>query len=43
MKKGEVKPATYITHRTKFENVIGEFENWLNPANEVIKAMVEVE
>jgi 2-desacetyl-2-hydroxyethyl bacteriochlorophyllide A dehydrogenase len=43
MKKGEVKPTTYITHRVIFDKVVHEFESWLNPANGVIKAMVEVE
>jgi 2-desacetyl-2-hydroxyethyl bacteriochlorophyllide A dehydrogenase len=42
MKKGEVDPTTYITHRVAFEAVKGEFEQWLNPANGVIKAMVEM-
>ncbi len=42
MKKGEVEPTTYITHRVLFDNVKNEFEHWLNPANGVIKAMVEV-
>jgi 2-desacetyl-2-hydroxyethyl bacteriochlorophyllide A dehydrogenase len=42
MKKGEVKPATYITHRVLFNDVKEEFEGFLNPANGVIKAMVEV-
>jgi threonine dehydrogenase-like Zn-dependent dehydrogenase len=43
MKKGEVKPATYITHRVGFDEVANEFESWLNPANGVIKAMVSLE
>jgi 2-desacetyl-2-hydroxyethyl bacteriochlorophyllide A dehydrogenase len=43
MKSGEVKPATYITHRVLFDRVADEFESWLNPANGVIKAMVELE
>jgi 2-desacetyl-2-hydroxyethyl bacteriochlorophyllide A dehydrogenase len=42
MKKGEVKPTTYITHRVLFDRVKEEFEGWLNPANGVIKAMVEM-
>ena len=42
MKKGEVKPTTYITHRVVFDNVAHEFESWLNPANAVIKAMIEM-
>jgi phosphopentomutase len=43
LKKGEVDPTTYITHRVLLDNVKDEFEHWLNPANGVIKAMVEIE
>jgi 2-desacetyl-2-hydroxyethyl bacteriochlorophyllide A dehydrogenase len=43
MKKGLVDPTNYITHRVKFGEVKDQFESWLNPANGVIKAMVEVE
>jgi 2-desacetyl-2-hydroxyethyl bacteriochlorophyllide A dehydrogenase len=42
MKKGYVNPTNYITHRVKFEEVKDNFESWLNPANGVIKAMVEL-
>lgn len=42
MKKGEVKPATYITHRVLFDDVKNQFESWLDPSNGVIKAMVEI-
>ena len=42
MKNGEVRPATYITHRVIFEEVAENFKSWLNPANGVIKAMVEI-
>lgn len=42
MKQGEVKPTTYITHRVIFDDVKQEFDNWLNPENGVIKAMVEM-
>lgn len=42
MKNGQVKPATYITHRVVFDNVANEFEGWLNPANGVMKAIVEM-
>lgn len=42
MKRGDVKPTTYITHRVHFDQVKDEFEAWLNPANGVIKAMVEM-
>jgi 2-desacetyl-2-hydroxyethyl bacteriochlorophyllide A dehydrogenase len=42
LKRGEIKPDTYITHRVSFEDVAKEFANWLDPAKGVIKAMVEV-
>ena len=42
MQKKEIDPANYITHRVHFDEVKDEFEKWLNPANHVIKAMVEV-
>ncbi|HTI07554.1 MAG TPA: zinc-binding alcohol dehydrogenase family protein [Puia sp.] len=42
MKKGLIDPTTYITHRVPFGQVKNEFERWLNPANGVIKAMVEI-
>lgn len=42
IKKGEVQPTTYITHRVAFDDVAMEFESWLNPGNAVIKAMVEM-
>ena len=42
IKNGLVKPATYITHRVVFDDVAMEFEGWLDPANGVMKAMVEM-
>jgi 2-desacetyl-2-hydroxyethyl bacteriochlorophyllide A dehydrogenase len=42
MKKGLVDPKTYITHRVAFEQVRDTFASWLDPANGVIKAMVEL-
>jgi 2-desacetyl-2-hydroxyethyl bacteriochlorophyllide A dehydrogenase len=42
MKEKLVDPTAYITHRVFFERVKDEFEGWLNPANGVIKAMVEI-
>jgi 2-desacetyl-2-hydroxyethyl bacteriochlorophyllide A dehydrogenase len=41
MKKGWVDPSTYITHRVSFDEVKNNFKKWLDPANGVIKAMVE--
>lgn len=42
MKKGLVDPTTYITHRVLFNEVQAQFESWLDSANGVIKAMVEL-
>jgi 2-desacetyl-2-hydroxyethyl bacteriochlorophyllide A dehydrogenase len=43
MKNKLVDPTTYITHRVLFENVKDEFEQWLNPSNGVIKALVSMD
>lgn len=43
MKKKLVEPATYITHRVKFDEVKTNFESWLNPQTGVIKAIVELD
>jgi 2-desacetyl-2-hydroxyethyl bacteriochlorophyllide A dehydrogenase len=37
-----IDPNLFITHRVKFDEVKDNFAGWLNPANGVIKAMVEV-
>ena len=42
IKSGEIKPVTYITQRVKFDNVLDEFERWLDPSNGLIKAMIEI-
>jgi 2-desacetyl-2-hydroxyethyl bacteriochlorophyllide A dehydrogenase len=42
MKDGLIKPATYITHRVGFSDVKDVFASWLDPANAVIKAMIEL-
>jgi 2-desacetyl-2-hydroxyethyl bacteriochlorophyllide A dehydrogenase len=41
IKNGWIDPAVYITHRALFGEVKEEFPHWLDPANGVIKAMVE--
>lgn len=38
----EVDVNAYITHRSRFEEVIENFEEWLKPEAGVIKAMVEL-
>ena len=40
--KGQVNPLTYITHRVGFDKVQNNFSSWLNPASNVIKAMVSI-
>lgn len=42
MKNGAIDPTTYITHRVPFSQVRNDFAGWLDPANGVIKAMVEL-
>jgi len=42
MKRNEVDPTSYITHRIFFDQVKDEFEQWLNPSNGVVKAMIEM-
>ncbi len=42
MKNKLLDPAMYITHRAQFDDVKDQFSSWLNPANGVIKAMVEI-
>ena len=43
MKNGDANPSTYINKRMAFDRVKDEFEECLDPANEVIKAMVVIE
>jgi 2-desacetyl-2-hydroxyethyl bacteriochlorophyllide A dehydrogenase len=43
MKKGDVDPATYITHRVKFSEITEQFQSWLVPETGVIKAMVSLD
>lgn len=40
MKKGLVNPTNYITHSVNFDEVIDQFDSWLDPENHVIKAMI---
>lgn len=42
MKRKEVNPANYITHRVSFRSVKDSFCSWLDPASAVIKAMVSL-
>jgi len=42
IEEGRIDTRPWITHRVGFEEVIGEFPKWLEPASGVIKAVVEV-
>lgn len=42
VKSGDIDVDSYITHRSSFEGMIGQFETWLKPESKVIKAMVEL-
>jgi 2-desacetyl-2-hydroxyethyl bacteriochlorophyllide A dehydrogenase len=42
MRNGLVNPSTYITHRVPFNKVKDDFPSLLDPANGVIKAMIEL-
>jgi 2-desacetyl-2-hydroxyethyl bacteriochlorophyllide A dehydrogenase len=43
MKNKAVDPATYITHRVSFDDIVEEFEGWLRPEKGVIKAMISID
>jgi hypothetical protein len=42
MQAGKVETEQFITHRESFDDLIDTFESWLDPANGVIKAVVEL-
>lgn len=42
IRRKEIDPTTYITHRVEFDEVKKSFASWLDPRNGVIKAMVTV-
>jgi alcohol dehydrogenase len=42
IEEGQIDTRRWITHRTKFENVIDVFESFTKPETGVIKAMIEV-
>jgi threonine dehydrogenase-like Zn-dependent dehydrogenase len=43
MNKKQINAARYITHRLKFDEVKNNFADLLNPANGVIKAVIEMD
>ena len=43
LKNGSVKCSPFVTHRAKFSDMIGNFEQWVKPTSGVIKAVVEMD
>jgi len=43
MREGRVDIESFVTHRAPFEQTIDTFEQWLDPAQQVIKAMVTLD
>jgi 2-desacetyl-2-hydroxyethyl bacteriochlorophyllide A dehydrogenase len=43
LKSGKIDPSKYITHRASFDSMIGEFDKWIDPKNNVIKAIIELD
>ena len=41
LENGEFPVASFITHKVHYTDMIANFENWLQPENGVIKAMVD--
>ncbi|SDL01833.1 2-desacetyl-2-hydroxyethyl bacteriochlorophyllide A dehydrogenase [Catalinimonas alkaloidigena] len=42
MEEGKIDTRAWITHRSSFENMVDEFERWLKPESQVIKAVVSL-
>ncbi|MBT2757827.1 zinc-binding alcohol dehydrogenase family protein [Mesobacillus foraminis] len=42
IKSGSIDVNAYITHRSSFDQMIGQYEEWLKPETGVIKAVVEL-
>ncbi|OKP95240.1 zinc-binding alcohol dehydrogenase family protein [Paenibacillus sp. P46E] len=43
IRDGYINVGSYISHRSRFKDMIGQFENWLKPESKVIKALVELD
>ena len=41
LKTGDFPIESFVTHRVPFTEMIGQFDNWVDPENGVIKAMVD--
>ncbi|MNW63925.1 putative L-galactonate oxidoreductase [compost metagenome] len=43
IRDGYIDVSRYVSHRSRFEDMIGQFEDWLKPESKVIKALVELD
>jgi alcohol dehydrogenase len=43
IEEGEIDTSPWITHRAHFEKMISQFDEWVKPESNVIKAMVELD
>ncbi|WPP48680.1 zinc-binding alcohol dehydrogenase family protein [Catalinimonas niigatensis] len=42
MEEGKINTDAWITHRSSFEDMVGQFDRWLQPEAKVIKAIVSL-
>jgi threonine dehydrogenase-like Zn-dependent dehydrogenase len=40
LKNGKIDSKKYIRHRANFSEMISEIEKWIDPKNNVIKALI---
>jgi len=43
LKSGSIKISPFVTHKTKFSDLISTFHDWVKPDSGVIKAVVEID
>ena len=43
MEEGKINTDAWITHRSSFEEMVSQFDTWLKPESQVIKAVVSVD
>lgn len=43
LRSGSIDPKKYITHRGSFNTMIENFEDWINPENNAIKVIIDLD
>ena len=43
LRSGSIDPGKYITHRGTFDTMIGDFTGWIDPKNNAIKIIIDVD